>query len=181
MRFTIAAVLFFGTTAEGTPVPTTIPTSYPSPVPTGAFPAEKFALERLYKSTGGDKGSWISKTHWMDMSTHVCKWYGVKCGSSLGTVTKLQLSSNNLAGTLPTEIGLMTNADELHLDNNAVSSSCPSELGLIRSVKKFSLYENSLKGGVPVGHIFASFHTTSTSLTTPLVTTNPPTHPPIQP
>ena len=59
----------------------------------------------LYYATNGEgwdkgEGAWLA-------SSNECDWYGVTCSNSM--VTNLWLFSNNLSGTIPSEIGVLTN------------------------------------------------------------------------
>ncbi len=65
----------------------------------------RYILAVLYHSTGGN--DWIDKGQWLT-STSVCEWNGFSC--RLGN--KLTLSSNNLVGTIPSEIGSLPSLSE---------------------------------------------------------------------
>ncbi len=61
-------------------------------------------------------------------------WYGVAC--SIGNITRLDLGSNQLTGTIPPEIGNLTNLSYLGLQNNYLNGEIPS------SIKQTALYDN---------------------------------------
>jgi hypothetical protein len=58
------------------------------------------ALIALYNNNNG--ASWTNKTNWLfngDTSWNTaCDWYGVSCAG--GRVTRINLSNNNVVGTL---------------------------------------------------------------------------------
>ena len=55
----------------------------------------------LYHSTKGTQ--WFNNNQWLSDKWE-CLWYGVTC-NKYGVVTALDLSSNNLIGFMPSEIG----------------------------------------------------------------------------
>ncbi|CAB9513214.1 Leucine Rich Repeat [Seminavis robusta] len=58
--------------------------------------------------------------------------------------------SNRLEGTLATEIGYMTQLEFLSLNMNALSGTLPTELGLLSSLKGLFVFSNPrLKGSIP--------------------------------
>ena len=69
----------------------------------GTGKEERAALVALHGTAGG--ASWTNK--WDLSSADHCSWYGVTCGSS-GEVTRLNLRSNGLKGTLPAELNVLT-------------------------------------------------------------------------
>ena len=83
------------------------------------------ALSSLYVATGGP--SWTNKEFWMTGSDPCTpnEWEGSTCTS--GAVKELDLAANNLAGALPTQLGLLIlMTKNLVLDNNLLSSTLPS-------------------------------------------------------
>merc|ERR1719230_2416440 len=87
-------------------------------------------LVALYESPGGSSSnSWTSKTNWM--TGDPCEaptWYGLTCASSgnVSDVVELQLGTNGLAGSLPTELGEMTEmTSNMNLGQNSITGSIP--------------------------------------------------------
>jgi hypothetical protein len=76
---------------------------------------QRYALATLFYSTNGD--SWSNNTLWLD-SGEECNGWGVSC-TNTGAVSQLALYSNNLEGTVPPEIGLLTSLGECVLWKNA--------------------------------------------------------------
>jgi hypothetical protein len=76
-----------------------------------AYPDDKkiqrYALATLFFSTNG--ANWNEKDEWMSNEDE-CRWYN--SGSSLctrGSIESLELYNNNLVGTIPNELALMSN------------------------------------------------------------------------
>ena len=106
--------------------------------------AECEALVALYESTDGD--NWANNTGWLDTNTP-CSWYGVLC--SAGHVRQLILDHNQLAGSIPPELGNMTDLQYLLLYTNQLSGSIPPELGNMTNLLSLQLFRNQLAGSIP--------------------------------
>ncbi len=78
------------------------------------------ALVSLYVATQGS--SWTNNTDWLD-TNKPCSWYGVDC--SAGHVSRLNLTNNNLVGTIPNVLSDITNLDHLDLSSNPLTGSLP--------------------------------------------------------
>jgi len=61
----------------------------------------------------------------------------------------MDLSNNNFMGTIPTEIGLVTNASYMNLAGNNLRGSIPAELEKLTKLETFSLESNELTGTIP--------------------------------
>lgn len=101
-------------------------------------------LVSLYASTDG--ANWTNDTNWVT-STTVEDWFGVTV--SAGHVAQLDLYYNGLDGTIPTDLGDLTNMDYLRFNFNHLSGSIPSELGNLTNLTYFDLGNNQLTGGIP--------------------------------
>jgi len=106
---------------------------------------ERDALIALYNSTSG--ADWTNNAGWMGAAGTECDWYGITCSN--GSVTELRLSGNSLSGSIPSELGNLTNLTGLYLNDNSLSGSIPSELGNLTNLRSLYLYNNSLSGNIP--------------------------------
>ena len=90
------------------------------------------ALAALYAATNGPE--WTNKLNWL--TGDPCPsgaWFGITCTN--GLVTQLNLGENNLGGSLPTEIGLLTNLGaQFNIRFNAVAGAIPSEVGDLQAL-----------------------------------------------
>ncbi len=103
------------------------------------------ALVAIYNSTDGD--NWIKNTSWLQ-TDQPCKWYGVACPG--GNVMNLDLSGNNLAGSIPPELGNLTEKLKLlKLNGNNLSGPIPSQLGDLTQLQTLWLHNNNLEGNLP--------------------------------
>jgi M6 family metalloprotease-like protein len=103
------------------------------------------ALIELYNNTGGD--NWTEKTNWLVGDPCADKWFGVECG--IGSVQNLDLTNNNLNGSLPASIGNLTDLQNLKLGNNQLSGPIPAEIGELVKLDRLLLNDNLLNGTIP--------------------------------
>ncbi|HEY3473740.1 MAG TPA: hypothetical protein VGK56_03970, partial [Anaerolineales bacterium] len=110
------------------------------------IPAEECqVLVMLYQSTDGD--NWEDNSGWL-ASNRPCAWVGVICEQ--GHVVELQLYYNELAGTLPPEIGKLTQLKSLYLDDNELTGPVPAEIGNLSQLEVARLGKNHFSGNIPV-------------------------------
>ncbi|KAH9746956.1 hypothetical protein KPL70_004579 [Citrus sinensis] len=69
--------------------------------------------------------------------------------SRLQYVTSLDLSSNSLSGEIPSGLANCTFLNVLKLNNNRFTGKIPPQLGLLNRIKTFSVASNLLTGPVP--------------------------------
>ncbi|KAK3237031.1 hypothetical protein CYMTET_52869 [Cymbomonas tetramitiformis] len=72
--------------------------------------------------------------------------------TEMGALTNLEylgLSSNCLTGTVPTEIGALTNLEYMLLNVNSLTGIVPTEMGALTRLKTLFLNSNSLTSTVP--------------------------------
>ncbi len=121
----------------------------------GAIPAsERAALIALYNSTNGD--SWYNNSGWKNPPLHTDgfampgteeSWHEIDL--SADHVSRINLGWNNLSGSIPPELGNLSNLRELWLDSNQLSGSIPPELGNLSNLEDLSLECNQLSGSIP--------------------------------
>ena len=76
--------------------------------------SEREALIAFYNSTNGD--TWTNNTGWNGAAGTECDWYGVGCFS--GNVGSIILYDNSLTGSIPAELGNLTNLTTIYHDRN---------------------------------------------------------------
>ncbi len=104
---------------------------------------DSLALVALYNSTNG--ALWKSHENWLTGS--VSTWEGITVME--GRVTHVILPENNLSGTLPPEIGALTQCLRLDLSTNGISGGIPSEIGNLTRCTSLDLGRNELTGSIP--------------------------------
>jgi Leucine-rich repeat (LRR) protein len=106
---------------------------------------QRYGLATLFFSTSGH--SWFVNSGWLS-SSDVCDWNLIECnGKSM--VTVLLLNSNNLRGTIPTELAYVTMLERLDLGDNGLYGPIPTEFGQLIDMEKLSLSGNMLTGTIP--------------------------------
>jgi len=106
---------------------------------------EKQILIKFYHSTGGT--GWKENAGWLT-NQNVCNWHGVTCEDN-DEIIELVLKENNLIGTIPSEIGMLTNLRRLILSNNKFSSNIPSQIGQLSNLADLHLYMNKISFTIP--------------------------------
>ncbi|GAY65685.1 hypothetical protein CUMW_243020 [Citrus unshiu] len=117
--------------------------------------------------------SWIKDTTNVSSKTSPCAWYGISC-NDVGRVVKislpgvglkgklhdfsfssfphlayLDLSHNELFGTIPPQISNLTNLSDLYLEGDQFSGNIPPEVGLMSHLKFLYIDTNQLDGSIP--------------------------------
>ena len=82
-------------------------------------------------------------------SGNITTWDGITVGSTPKRVTHVDLSDSDLKGSIPAELGDLTNLNELLLDDNGLTGSIPAELGDMTNLGRLDLARNSLTGSIP--------------------------------
>lgn len=111
---------------------------------TGVPQAECEALVALYDATDGI--NWTNSSNWKT-DTDVATWYGVSV--STGHVSIVILLSNNLVGSIPAEIGNLTQLFRLDLSNNDLSGALPDAITNLTNLEQLELYNNAFTGSIP--------------------------------
>ncbi|KAM5551115.1 hypothetical protein ABKV19_026111 [Rosa sericea] len=81
---------------------------------------------------------------------HFCLWHGVTCSRRhRQRVTKLQLGSLALVGSISQHIGNLSFLRVLNLENNSFTHQIPPQIGHLHRLKVLYLKNNSLNGTIP--------------------------------
>ncbi len=103
------------------------------------------ALTALYEATDGS--NWTINANWMT-DAPLGEWYGVSV-NEWGRVVGLDLYSNNLSGSIPPELGNLSELRRFWLNSNNLSGSIPLELGNMSELQSLYLSGNDLSGPIP--------------------------------
>ncbi len=132
--------------------PSTYPTNYnpPSTIELGPVTmADSLALVEIYNQLAGP--IWNNNSNWLQVGQNVETWHGVTVVGD--RVTALDLSSNNLTGFIPSEIGNLDQLVSINFNDNLIDG-IPSELGNLGNLQFLDLSGNRIFGQIPAS--FAS-------------------------
>ncbi|CAB9498764.1 Leucine Rich Repeat [Seminavis robusta] len=134
---------------------------------------QKFALASLYFATGGD--NWRNNTNWLNHSVSECNWFfnpefarksaisqllpGYLAGfleppptspcDNDGLLQHLWLDQNNLEGSIPEELYLLTKLETLSMGWNQLGGTISSHIGQLRALEGLTLSQLLLTGTLP--------------------------------
>lgn len=118
-------------------------TSYDCTAQTDIPVIECQALVTLYNSTGGSH--WKNHTYWL--VDDICTWYGVECDK--GHVTGLWMWGNNMVGTLPSQLGNLTQITYIQFPGNPISGAIPTSFGNLIQLNTLDFSHDQLTGAIP--------------------------------
>ena len=112
---------------------------------------EHSALLDLYNKTGGS--NWKHNENW-GTDLPLDEWYGVSTDWK-GHVYSINLSDNNLTGSIPNSIEGLIELRRLYLSNNQLTGDIPESIGYLGNLEWIDLSNNQLTGGIPenIGNI----------------------------
>lgn len=110
------------------------------------LPTCREALTTFYFATGGSQ--WRRNENWRDADSALAQWFGITTDDA-GRVIAIDLSANQLTGTLPPRLGALIHLETLDLSDNELVGSIPPDLGNLTSLSTLHLAGNNLTGCVP--------------------------------
>ena len=81
--------------------------------------------------------------------TPIAQWDGVTVRGTPQRVTRLDIRQKGLDGTIPGELGLLSNLTILNLRTNRLTGTIPAELGNLTGLERLLLHDNRLTGPIP--------------------------------
>jgi len=106
---------------------------------------DSLALVALYNSTDGP--NWTDHTNWL--TGPVNTWFGIEIEEGRVTEVNMGFYGNNMTGTLPEEMGDLTELKELGLYRNQISGAIPETFSGLEKLEFLFLNENELSGIIP--------------------------------
>ncbi|PIN14613.1 Serine/threonine protein kinase [Handroanthus impetiginosus] len=110
------------------------------------------ALLALKSSISHDPENIISR-NWSS-STPMCTWLGISCSSRHQRVISLDISSMNLKGRIPSELGNLSFLSSFNLSINNFFGTLPEEMANLRRLRLIDLRSNNFSG--PLTSFFSS-------------------------
>eukprot|EP01124_Arcella_intermedia_P021208 TRINITY_DN2925_c0_g1_i1.p1 TRINITY_DN2925_c0_g1~~TRINITY_DN2925_c0_g1_i1.p1 ORF type:complete len:546 (-),score=104.12 TRINITY_DN2925_c0_g1_i1:21-1658(-) len=72
------------------------------------------------------------------------------------SLTSMYFQGNQLDGTIPGYIGMLSNLEEMDLNGNSLSGTIPNQIGMLVNIHKISLQGNFLTGTIPTNVVSLS-------------------------
>ena len=96
----------------------------------------------------------VPSEQWLSYNHSECTWFhdrsaGPACSSGTQTIVSINLPSNNLDGTIPPEISLLTNIEFLGLHRNPIMGTLTSHIGKLSKLQQLIVRENQMTGLLP--------------------------------
>jgi hypothetical protein len=117
---------------------------------------QRFVLAVVYIQMNGIK--WHNRTRWLS-NWNECTWFGVECDAA-SKILSIRLDSNNVLGSLPSEIKHLQSLETISVKKNQVKGYIPTDIVVLPRIKHLILSDNNITGSIP------SFLVSSTSLQT---------------
>ena len=125
----------------------------------------RYVLAVLFYSTSTSMdhidpaSGWKHQDNWLSDKGY-CIWYGIACDSGTqydgnGVVTTLNLTDNNVNGTIPVELFALSNLITLDLSSNWLGGTLPTEFATMKNLLNLILNNNQIQGSVPT--IYGNF------------------------
>jgi hypothetical protein len=108
--------------------------------------ATRYALATLYYSTNGD--DWVNNELWLS-DENECLWYSKVDPCSGGRYTQLRLGDNNLRGSIPEELSLLSNSLTAMDLGGILEDEIPFTIGELRLMTSLRLRGEELSGILP--------------------------------
>ena len=90
-------------------------------------------LMSLYRATDGT--NWSDKSGW-DSSSSYCEWTRISCAADLVEVTRLELYTNSLDGTIPiNDLVQLARLRKLEVSRNSLRGTLYSELAVLTALR----------------------------------------------
>lgn len=106
---------------------------------------QRFILALTFFATNGT--AWDNPSLWLSDESE-CLYLGIQCSGSF-QVDSIAIDTNNLFGSIPSEIRHLDGLRTLSLARNHLSGTIPPEVFTMKSIEIIQLYANNLVGSLP--------------------------------
>ncbi|XP_077215470.1 putative receptor-like protein kinase At3g47110 [Tasmannia lanceolata] len=104
----------------------------------------------LFTFKGGISSDPLGALSSWNRTLHLCEWKGVRCGRRHKRVTVLDLSGQQVEGSISPAISNLSFLREIHLQENSFSGQIPQEISRLFRLSHLNMSYNLLGGHVPV-------------------------------
>jgi hypothetical protein len=118
---------------------------------------QRYALLTLWFQQAFTSTTWTNTGGWLVNANECAYWNGIGCasinlGGTVGTqnvVTEVYLFNNNIKGTIPADLGLLTALTSFGVNVNALTGTLPASIGQWTTLIDFRVNGNALTGTIP--------------------------------
>mmetsp|Transcript_26969 Transcript_26969/g.56758 ORF Transcript_26969/g.56758 Transcript_26969/m.56758 type:complete len:708 (+) Transcript_26969:166-2289(+) len=115
---------------------------------------QRYAMAVFYYSTDGD--NWQTQDGWLKEGSE-CNWHGIQgLGNCLegctndGDICGITMKYNRISGSIPSEMGILTQMRYFEIQNNVLTGTIPTEIGNWNKLSAFLVNWNKLEGTFPI-------------------------------
>jgi hypothetical protein len=115
---------------------------------------QRYALLTLWFQQAFTNTTWTTRDMWLNGNE--CSWTRITCesidlGGTVGmqVVTEVDLIVNNVKGTIPADLGLLTALTYFNVGGNELTGTLPVSIGQWTALYYFSVSGNALTGTLP--------------------------------
>jgi hypothetical protein len=119
---------------------------------------QRYALLTLWFQQAYTNTTWSNGDGWL-VNANECgnSWYGIRCesnnlGGTVGmqnVVTEVNFYNNNMQGTIPADLGLLTALTTFNVGVNVLAGTLPASIGQWTALTSFRVRNNALTGTLP--------------------------------
>lgn len=106
---------------------------------------QRFVMALTFIKMNGT--SWDLQNLWLSDDSE-CIWYGLQCNGNF-QLNNFALDTNNVHGSMPTELAVMDSLRTISLSRNHISGYIPTEIITLPHLENLFLYTNNLIGSIP--------------------------------
>jgi hypothetical protein len=108
---------------------------------------QRYSLSVVFFSLNGN--SWHNGSGWLS-SSQECSWNTAAASCDVnGQISVLALCQNNLTGSIPNELSLLTGLKTILMKENSVAGTIPKSMFGLSQLTHLDLEDNLLEGAVP--------------------------------
>jgi hypothetical protein len=113
---------------------------------------QRYSLNTIYFATSGP--AWVNNEMWASDS-HPCgdgtatEWFGVQCDADGVVIEFLSLPTNDMIGSLPSEIRGLSGLKSLNIFENQMSGAIPDDIGLLTMLTVLEAGSNFFESTIP--------------------------------
>jgi len=110
---------------------------------------QRYAMAMVFCETDG--GAWLENNNWLS-DLHECDWQGDLILDPCNRVEQyevMRLTGNDMEGTLPVELSIMSTLFELTVSDNMIRGSFPTDFALLSELDTLVVTNNEFTGDIP--------------------------------